>query len=116
MGVTVDCSDPEQLADFCIAAIGFVIREGNSDPSVTISGSNIERAVNHLTHQKVPEGKPAKHRVHLDVFVDGIGVEVEHLVALGATSITRAGDPSHWRFCFRGAGRPPRWRVLPSRA
>ena len=98
MGVTVDCSDPERLADFWSRAVGFTNREGDGEPYVTISGSNVDRAVNDLTFQKVPECKTAKHRVHLDLFVDDIGVEVQRLVALGATVITPAGDPSHMGF------------------
>ena len=98
MGVTVDCSDPERLADFWSGAVGFTNREGDGEPYVTISGSNVERAVNHLTFQKVPEGTTAKHRVRLDLFVDDIGVEVQRLVALGATVVTPAGDPSHMGF------------------
>jgi predicted enzyme related to lactoylglutathione lyase len=98
MGVTIDCFDPERLADFWSGAVGFTNREGNGEPYVTISGSNVERAVNHLTFQKVPEGKTVKHRVHLDLFVDDIGVEVQRLVGLGATVITPAGDPSHMGF------------------
>lgn len=98
MGVTIDCFDPERLADFWAGAVGFTNREGDGEPYVTISGSNVERAVNHLTCQKVPEGKTAKHRVHLDLFVDDIGVEVQRLVGLGATVVTPAGDPSHMGF------------------
>ena len=98
MGVTIDCADPERLADFWANAIGFTHREGDGGPYITISGSNIERAVNHLTFQKVPEGKSTKNRVHLDIFVDDIVAEVERLVGLGATVLTPAGDPSHLGF------------------
>ncbi len=41
-----------------------------------------------LLAQRVPEGKTAKNRVHLDVRVggrDAVGPEVDRLVALGAT-------------------------------
>ena len=93
MGVTIDCHDPEQLADFWAEAIGFNNRQGNGDPYITISRSDIERAVNHLTFQKVPEGKTAKHRVHLDLFVDDITAEVERFIGIGATVITPAGEP-----------------------
>ncbi|MEC7916519.1 MAG: VOC family protein [Actinomycetota bacterium] len=98
MGVTIDCADPEGLADFWANAIGFTHREGDGGPYITISGSNLDRAVNHLTFQKVPEGKSAKNRVHLDIFVDDIAIEVERLVTLGATVLTPAGDPSHLGF------------------
>ncbi len=98
MGVTIDCSDPERLADFWAEAIGFTHREGNGGPYITISNSEVDRAVNHLTFQKVPEGKSAKNRVHLDMFVDDIAAEVERLVGLGAAVISPAGEPSHLGF------------------
>ncbi|HJM00347.1 MAG: VOC family protein [Acidimicrobiales bacterium] len=98
MGVTIDCSDPEQLADFWSEAIGFTHREGNGGPYITISNSDVDRAVNHLTFQKVPEGKSAKNRVHLDMFVDDIAAEVERLVGLGAAVISQPSEPSHLGF------------------
>ena len=98
MGVTIDCSDPECLANFWSEAIGFTKREGDGGPYITISNSCIDRAVNHLTFQKVPEGKSSKNRVHLDMFVDDIASEVERLVGLGATVVAPAGDPSHLGF------------------
>ena len=52
MGVTIDCFDPERLADFWSEAAGFTNREGNGEPYVTISGFSVERAVNHLTFQR----------------------------------------------------------------
>lgn len=36
--------------------------------------------------------------MRLDLFVDDIGVEVQRLVALGATVVTLEGDPSHMGF------------------
>jgi predicted enzyme related to lactoylglutathione lyase len=98
MGVTIDCADPEGLADFWYEAIGFTHREGDGGPYITISGSNLDRAINHLTFQKVPEGKSSKNRVHLDIFVDDIDLEVQRLSRLGATVLTPAGDPSHLGF------------------
>lgn len=98
MGVTIDCSDPECLANFWSEAIGFTKREGDGGPYITISNSGIDRAVNHLTFQKVPEGKSSKNRVHLDMFVDDIASEVERLVGLGAIVVAPAGDPSHLGF------------------
>ena len=98
MGVTIDCTDPAGLADFWSEAIGFTQREGDGSPYVTISGSNLNRAINHLTFQKVPEGKSTKNRVHLDIFVDDIDAEVERLSQLGASVLTPAGDPSHLGF------------------
>ncbi len=98
MGVTIDCSDPGRLADFWSEAIGFTNRQGNGGPYITLSDSGVDRAVNHLTFQKVPEGKSSKNRVHLDLFVDDITAEVNRLVGLGAAVISPAGEPSHLGF------------------
>ena len=98
MGVTIDCSDPEVLADFWAQASGFTHKEGDGGPYITVSGSDLDRGINHLTFQKVPESKSSKNRVHLDIFVDEIANEVDRLVALGATVLTPAGEPSHLGF------------------
>ena len=57
MGVTIDCSDPERLADFWSEAIGFTHRDGDGGPYITISNSDVDRAVNHpvsYTHLTLP--------------------------------------------------------------
>jgi hypothetical protein len=49
--------------------------------------------------QKVPEGKTAKNRMHLDVNVgkDNMHRRSDELVALGATFVREYEDPSgHW--------------------
>ena len=53
------------------------------------------RPLNHLTIQRVPEGKTAKHRLHLDLFVSDDGPEIERLVGLGATVLVPAEGPGH---------------------
>ncbi len=84
VGVTMDCADPEKLADFWQAAIGFTKRVGDGRPYITLSGAETDRALNHLTIQRVPEAKAAKHRVHLDLFVADRPATVARLEALGA--------------------------------
>ena len=96
MGMTIDCHTPEQLADFWAEAIGFNNRQGNRDPYITISRSDIERAVNHLTFQKVPEGKTSKHCVHLDLFVDDITAEVERFIGIGVQSSLPQASRAIW--------------------
>lgn len=85
--VTFDCADPERLAGFWCAVLGYEQDEGSAhDP----------RGVGpRLYFQKVPEGKVVKNRVHLDVRV-GTGLlgderlaalekEASRLERLGAT-------------------------------
>lgn len=113
IGVTLDSNDPEMIADFWQAAIGFKNREGNGDPYITLSDSEVGRPLNHLTIQRVPEGKAAKHRVHLDLFVREAEEQatIAELEGLGATLLTPAetghlgmaatvmADPEGGEFC-----------------
>lgn len=93
VGVTLDCADPNAQADFWQAAIGFTQRVGDGNPYITLSAAPGKRAINHLTLQRVPEPKSAKHRAHLDLFVRDREAEVTRLTALGATVIGFDGPP-----------------------
>lgn len=89
VGAVLDCTDPVALADFWQAAIGFEVRTGDGNPYVTLSGSSLRRPLNHLTLQRVPEAKSVKNRLHLDLYARDAPAEVERLVALGATEVSR---------------------------
>ena len=95
IGITLDSNDPEMLADFWQAAIGFKTRVGEGKPYITLSDSDVGRPLNHLTIQRVPEGKAAKHRMHLDLFVSDDVEAVAQLEALGATVLVPAEGPGH---------------------
>lgn len=111
IGVTVDSNDPQVTADFWQAAIGFRQRVGDGDPYITLSDSDVGRPLNHLTIQKVPEGKSAKHRLHLDLFVKDDDATIARLVELGAKVLVPAelghqgmtatvmADPDGGEFC-----------------
>ena len=91
VGVTIDCADPEAIADFWQVALGFEQRVGNGRPYITLSGgSGSSRMLNHLTIQRVPEAKTAKLRAHLDLFTGDMDTEVARLVTLGATVLVPA--------------------------
>lgn len=99
-GVTMDCDDVARMADFWQAALGFRSRAGDERTAVTLSDPATARVMNHLSLQKVPESKTAKHRVHLDLFpVDGQRAKAR-LVELGATVLREPadGDPAHFGF------------------
>jgi hypothetical protein len=97
--VTIDCADPDQLADFWAAALGYV-RRGASGPyrSIAHPGGTFPQ----LVFQRVDEPKVGKARIHLDVYVDDLDAEVERLTQLGARP---ADDGS---FELEGE----RWRVM----
>jgi hypothetical protein len=93
--VTFDCADPGRQAEFWSKAL----RYGPPDPSGDADWAAIQdpdRTGPRLYFQRVPEGKVAKNRMHLDLTVDGrqgasleerkvlVAAEVERLKALGA--------------------------------
>jgi hypothetical protein len=112
--VTFDCADPDRLARFWAAALGYKLQDPpagfatwpaflddqgiqeelwNSASAVVDPDGNGPR----IFFQQVPEPKRVKNRVHLDVNVGGghgtpieerqrrVHTEVERLVGLGAT-------------------------------
>lgn len=101
VGVTIDCADPERIADFWQAAIGFNTRVGNGHPYITLSEAGGGRMLNHLTIQRVPEAKTAKLRAHLDLFTGDMDAEVARLVALGATVLVPAAAEVAGHLGFR---------------
>jgi hypothetical protein len=138
--VTFDAHDPARLADFWSTALGYIIQpppEGfeSWDDWATAMGIpeenwNDARALvdpdgdrPRIFFQRVPEGKAAKNRVHLDVNVGGgpgsppeerrrlVDEAVEALVAAGATIAGPVeqrgeywvvlGDPEGNEFCVQ---------------
>jgi hypothetical protein len=111
--VTFDATDPARLADFWAEALGYVIptppdgfatwdewargmeipEEKWNDARALVDGDGVGPR---LFFQRVPEGKSAKNRVHLDVNVGGditdpddrkasVEAEALRLAGLGAT-------------------------------
>ena len=116
MQVTFDCADPGALSEFWASALGYVVQpppEGFASwpeflASIGVPESEFGTASAcvdpdgkgpRLYFQKVPEGKAAKNRVHLDVNVgkDHVAAEVERLVAAGATRVGEV-DKGHERW------------------
>lgn len=105
--ITFDCAEPETLARFWAAVLGY--------PPPDIEGTHaVLRALGHpeetlgdwyriedptkqaprLAFQRVPEPKTCKNRVHLDVKPVGgsLDEEVQRVIALGATQLRRVTD------------------------
>jgi len=79
--ITLDCTDPERLAEFWNAALGYqeIARVDNFIVLGPAPG------VFKLALQRVPEARPGKNRMHLDLWVPDIEAEAKRLEALGAT-------------------------------
>lgn len=84
--VTFDCADPDCLAAFWTAALGYMVRD-------TMDGWMVLQPTNRpgplIGLQRVPESKIVKNRVHLDLQVTAttMAEEVARLEALGATAV-----------------------------
>jgi hypothetical protein len=115
--VVFDAADPAKLAEFWGLALGYVGEPpppgfatwadfgrsiGLSEAEFGDQASRIDPAGEgpRLYFQKVPEGKTAKNRVHLDVRVAGRdvrGAERDRLVADRVAVLEAAGATIAWR-------------------
>jgi hypothetical protein len=88
--VCVDAHDPDLIARFWADALGW--RRTYSEPDQVVleppAGSPEDGVVPDLLFLRVPEGKAAKNRVHLDLRPDDQQAEVQRLQALGATRVS----------------------------
>jgi uncharacterized glyoxalase superfamily protein PhnB len=102
--VTFDCADPDALARFWCQALGYQLEEPptgyaswpdwlREQDVPQDQWNDVSAAIDpdgrgpRLSFQRVPEGKAAKNRVHLDVNVgrDAVDVTLQRLVEHGAT-------------------------------
>ena len=80
---TLDCTDLDAMAKFWRAAVGFTVDGGIADRYVSLVGHGVT-----LTLQRVAEPKTVKNRMHLDLLVENLELEVHRLEALGASRVT----------------------------
>ena len=114
--VTIDCGDPARLAQFWVEALGYAFQppppgfdswssaldawgvpeDRRNDASAVVDPDGTGPR---LFFQRVPEGKTAKNRLHLDVRaapglegerrMAALEAEAERLTGLGATRLAR---------------------------
>ena len=84
--ITFDCDDVLKVARFWSAAIGRPLGARSSPGFASIGLDDADRREPAWYFEKVPEGKQAKNRLHLD-FVDPDPAAVEKLVSLGASVV-----------------------------
>lgn len=108
--VTIDCTDPEQLAAWWAGAIAGDMTVAAPDEFAVVTSSEGLR----LGFQKVPNPTPGKNRMHLDLHSDDRERDAARLVAAGAIEVGRhaAGadfawvvlaDPAGNVFCVAGS-------------
>lgn len=121
-GLAIDCAHPAALARFWAEALGYPpvdVPEGEEDLDQVLEPP--APGLPEVYFQRVPEGKVAKNRLHLDLRVGGLGTvdeqraridaEAARLVALGASDHrgpiaegesywVRMNDPEGNEFCL----------------
>jgi hypothetical protein len=81
--LAVDAANAADQAEFWARATGGKVEDGASRDEAVVSGSDFPQMVFH----RVPEGKTAKNRLHLDLIAADYDCEVARLVGLGATNL-----------------------------
>lgn len=124
--VAFDCADPHAQAAFWAQVLGLVVEDHSAlvdqliadgrlpaSEAIQINGRSAFRDVAacsdpagvepRLYFQRVPEGKTAKNRVHLDVHVDPDrkAAEAERLAGLGATVAGTSNDRGSLTYLMR---------------
>ena len=106
---TLDCADLDRMTRFWRDAAGFVVAGVIEGRYVSLRGHDVA-----LTLQQVEEPKTVKNRMHLDLLVDEVELEVSRLEDLGASRLTPTAheefgqtwfvlaDPEGNEFCVAG--------------
>jgi predicted enzyme related to lactoylglutathione lyase len=110
--ITIDCADPEVLAEFWAAALGYVKQSAPEAGGDCTAVANPCGRRPRLLFRKVSELKVVKNRVHLDLAAENMDAEVDRLVARGARKLrtcheqvrtwTMMTDPEGNEFCILG--------------
>jgi hypothetical protein len=104
--ITLDCSDPEKLLPFWREALNYRVYYSGPDPRRP-EASKVSWAIlvpedgtaPPLVLQRVPEPKSGKNRMHVDIVVDDVELEVRRLEGLGARRL-HDGVQSVGRMCW----------------
>jgi hypothetical protein len=84
--LVLDCGDPVGLATFWAGALGYSVAGSVENYTLLVPG---DAGGPQLLLQRVPEPKPGKNRMHLDLTCADVAGEVARLEGLGAR---RLGD------------------------
>ena len=113
LNITFDCADARAQATFWAAVTGWTAQERDATPGHVEYAVAPASGMPRLYFTTVPEPKPAKNRIHLDLIPPGDDQqeEVARLTGLGATVLEDqpAGaswivmaDPEGNEFCLEG--------------
>ncbi|HLZ29223.1 MAG TPA: VOC family protein [Chloroflexota bacterium] len=91
--ITFDCADSARVAAFWSAALNRPLDDGPSQWFASIGRTDPSQTV--WLFIKVPEGKAAKNRCHVDLHADSRAAEVARLLALGAQHVGDYDEHTH---------------------
>lgn len=112
LGLVLDCADPDELARFWSAAVGYTTLGGAGNYVMLVDTTG---TLPKLLLQRVSEPKSGKNRMHLDIETADVDGEAERLEQLGARRVdgpisehgTRwvvMSDPEGNEFCVCDGG------------
>ncbi|MEO8105998.1 MAG: VOC family protein [Actinomycetes bacterium] len=115
ISMVLDCLDPDELAPFWQAALGYRLVD-QADGYRILAPAEGEPPGPVLILQPVPEVRPGKNRMHVDVHPNDALAHIEHLETMGArrlgAPIAAYGvewqtmtDPEGHEFCVVAHGR-----------
>jgi predicted enzyme related to lactoylglutathione lyase len=91
--ISVDCADPQRLAEFWSQALGWRVDPDGDSDEVAVEPPDESAA---LLFLRVPDEKVVKNRIHLDLNPDDQAAEVRRLEELGARQIDIGQGEQTW--------------------
>ena len=88
IGLVLDCADPEMLAEFWAAALGYTLVGTAGSYTMLLPPEGGPQ----FLLQRVHEAKSGKNRMHFDIHAPDVAAEARRLVGLGAHPV---GDGVH---------------------
>jgi predicted enzyme related to lactoylglutathione lyase len=96
LDLVLDCADPERLVEFWREALDYRVYYSAASYAVLVPEDG---TASPLVLQQVPEPKPGKNRMHVDIVTDDVEPEVERLEAVGARRLhegVQSFGPTRW--------------------
>ncbi len=92
LALVLDCADPERLASFWSAALGYTTLGAAGSYVLLVDEAGQQPK---LLLQRVDEPKSGKNRMHLDIETPAVDDEVARLEALGAARVQAEAIEEH---------------------
>ncbi|WP_224390987.1 VOC family protein [Pseudonocardia sp. ICBG1293] len=107
VAVTLDCPDPQELAEFYRHVLGGELHASNDDFVVLTCDGTARLDFQRVSHRRPsqwPDGGTL--RAHLDIAVDDLDHAEQRLTALGAVPAAVQPDAARFRVLIDPAGHP----------